>query len=61
MTRDQVLAELQTAFDTVFLDDVKVTADLTADEVPEWMSLAHVSLIVTVEDLFARGTHALVA
>jgi acyl carrier protein len=33
-------------------DDLEIRDDLTADEVPEWDSLAHVRLIVAVEREF---------
>ena len=52
MNRDQVLAELQQVFDSIFLEPVVVTPELSASDVPEWTSLTHVSLIVAVEDRF---------
>lgn len=42
----QVMREL---FDD---DDLEIRDDLTAEEVPEWDSLAHVRLIVAVEKEF---------
>lgn len=50
--RDQVLAELQTVFDSIFLDPVTVTPELSAKDVPEWDSLLQVSLVVAVERHF---------
>jgi acyl carrier protein len=52
MTRDEVLAKLQEVFNNVFVQDVVVTADLTADDVEEWDSLVHVTLVVAVERAF---------
>lgn len=52
MTQAEVIAKLQTVFDTVFLEPVVLTPALTAKDVPEWDSLIHVSLVVTVEKVF---------
>lgn len=52
MTRDQVLTQLQTVFDDVFLEPVRLTPELSAAEVPEWDSLLHISLVVAVEQSF---------
>ena len=53
MQRTEILNKLQTVFDNVFLDEVKVTAELSASQVPEWDSLAHISLVAAVEKTFA--------
>ncbi len=52
MNRADVLTKLQTVFDDLFLEPVKVTAELSADDVDEWDSLLHVSLVVAVEKAF---------
>lgn len=52
MTQAEILAKLQEVFDDVFLDPVKVTPELSAKDVPEWDSLMHVSLVVSVESRF---------
>lgn len=52
MSRTEVLSKLQSIFDDVFLDPVKVTPELTAKEVEEWTSLLHISLLVAVEKAF---------
>ena len=52
MTQTEILNRLQTVFDDIFLDPVKVTAELTAQDVPEWDSLIHVTLVVAVEKAF---------
>lgn len=52
MTREQVLAQLQTVFDDVFLEPVRLTPELSASDVPEWDSLLHISLVVAVEQAF---------
>lgn len=49
MTKVDVLAKLQTVFDNVFVDPVTVTEGLTANDVPEWDSLIHISLIIAIE------------
>ena len=52
MTRDEVLDQLQTVFDDTFLEEVRVSEDLTAKEVDEWDSLSHVSLVLAIEQKF---------
>lgn len=52
MDRSEVYARLQDVFDSVFMEPVHVTPDLTAAAVDEWDSLAHVSLILAVESAF---------
>ncbi|MEP6669618.1 MAG: acyl carrier protein [Chthoniobacter sp.] len=53
MNQTEVIAQLQTVFDDVFLEPVTLTPVLTAKEVPEWDSLMHISLLVSVEKAFA--------
>jgi acyl carrier protein len=43
---------MQTVFDDVFLDDVKVTPELSANDVEEWDSLLQISLVLGVEKVF---------
>jgi acyl carrier protein len=50
--RTAVLARLQSIFDNIFLDDVVVTPELSANDVEEWDSLLHISLVVAVEETF---------
>lgn len=52
MTRDQVLEKLQTIFDNIFTLPVTVSASLTADDVDEWDSMIHISLILAIEEEF---------
>jgi acyl carrier protein len=52
MNQAEVIAKLQTVFDDVFLEPVKVTPELTAKDVDEWDSLLHISLIVAIEKAF---------
>jgi acyl carrier protein len=53
MNQADVLAKLQTIFDTVFLEPVVLTPATSAKDVPEWDSLMHISLMVTVEKAFS--------
>jgi len=53
MNQTEVIAKLQTIFDTVFLEPVVVTPELSAKDVPEWDSLVHISLLVSVEKTFS--------
>jgi acyl carrier protein len=53
MTQTEILAKMQTVFDDVFLDDVKVTPELSANDVEEWDSLLQISLVLGVEKAFS--------
>ena len=52
MNQAEVIARLQTLFDDLFLEPVTVTPALSAKDVPEWDSLMHISLVVSVEKAF---------
>ncbi|HEY2040542.1 MAG TPA: acyl carrier protein [Edaphobacter sp.] len=52
MTQTEILGKMQTVFDDVFLDDVKVTPELSANDVEEWDSLLQISLVLGVEKMF---------
>ena len=48
----EILARLQSIFDGLFLEDVVVTPELSAEDVEEWDSLLHISLVLSVEEAF---------
>jgi acyl carrier protein len=52
MNQAEVIARLQTLFDDLFLEPVTVTSALSAKDVPEWDSLMHILLVVSVEKAF---------
>ena len=52
MTDKEILVTLQQVFDDVFIEPVEVSPALSAEEVEEWDSLTHVSLVVAVEKTF---------
>jgi acyl carrier protein len=52
-TQGQVLDKLQTVFDEIFIEPPTLTSELTAQDVPEWDSLLHISLVLAVEKAFA--------
>jgi acyl carrier protein len=52
MNQAEIIAQLQTIFDTVFLEPVVLTPATSAKDVPEWDSLTHISLVLTVEKAF---------
>lgn len=52
LTRDAIVAKLQTAFTSVFGADVIVSEQLSANDVAEWDSLNHIRLIVAVQKAF---------
>jgi acyl carrier protein len=47
-----VIAKLQLIFDDIFLEPVKLTPELSANDVPEWDSLSHIYLLLAVEKAF---------
>ncbi|MBI4404420.1 MAG: acyl carrier protein [Deltaproteobacteria bacterium] len=53
ISKTEVLERLQGIFDDIFQENVKVTADLSADQVEEWDSLLHVVLLSEVEKAFS--------
>lgn len=52
MKQAEVIAKLQTIFDDVFLEPVELTPAVVAQDVPEWDSLTHISLLLAVEKAF---------
>jgi acyl carrier protein len=52
MQQPEVINRIQKVFDKVFLQTVVVTPELTANDVEEWDSLLHVSLILAIEEEF---------
>lgn len=53
MTRDEIVEDLNGVFREVFDDPLlSVTDDMTAEDVAEWDSLNHVTMIVAVEKKF---------
>jgi acyl carrier protein len=53
MTKDEVRSKLKPIFETVLdVDDLDLRDDLAAGDIPEWDSLSHVRLIVTIERQF---------
>jgi acyl carrier protein len=52
MNQADVIAKLQTVFDEVLVEPVKVTPELTAADVDEWDSLKHIELELAVEKAF---------
>lgn len=53
MDSPQVYTKLSEIFHEVFDDDIRVSPELTADDVEEWDSLSHIRLILSVEKAFA--------
>lgn len=53
MTREEILAKVQDIFREVFDDEELVIADETnSDDIEDWDSLEHISLIVSMEKEF---------
>jgi len=52
MTQSEMLPRIQRVFDNTFLEQVHVTPELSADDVEEWDSLIHISLVLAIENEF---------
>ena len=52
MTQSEIIAKLQILFDDIFLDQVDLTPELSAQDVPEWDSLTQINILITVEKAF---------
>lgn len=52
MTRQEIFEKLNEVFADVFDEDVVVTDRTTADDIADWDSLTHITLISEVEDTF---------
>jgi len=52
MNRQAVYEKLQAVFEETFFDDFTFSEELTANDVDEWDSLVHVSLIIGTEKAF---------
>ena len=52
MTHQEILNKLQLAFDDTFVAHVEVTDSLSAADLDEWSSIQHISLMMTVENMF---------
>lgn len=52
MTRQEIFEKLNEVFSDVFNEEITVTAETTADDIDEWDSLTHITLISEVEDTF---------
>ncbi len=52
MTRQEIFEKLNEVFSDVFDEEITVTAATTADDIEDWDSLTHITLIAEVEDTF---------
>jgi acyl carrier protein len=52
MNTDDIYKRLQRIFDNVFMEEVRVTPELSANDVDEWDSVTHVSLVLAIEEEF---------
>lgn len=52
MKETEIFAKLEEIFEDVFDEKVSLTADTTANDVDDWDSLSHITLMAAVEDEF---------
>ncbi len=52
MEIQKIYGQLQIIFDNLFLETVAVTPELNANDIDEWDSIMHISVIVSVEGVF---------
>lgn len=51
-TKDEILQDLTSIFAQVLREDVRLTRETSAPDVDGWDSLAHISLMLAVEEFF---------
>jgi acyl carrier protein len=52
MNSPKTVGRVQKVFDAVFLEPVTVAPELSAEDVDEWDSMLHISLVVAIESEF---------
>lgn len=52
MKETEIYAKLNEVFEDVFDEKIDITAETTAEDVDDWDSLSHITLMVAVEDAF---------
>ncbi len=52
MSEQEIYARLNEVFSDVFDEDITVNAETTADDIEDWDSLMHITLISAVENEF---------
>ncbi|MBE6678351.1 MAG: acyl carrier protein [Ruminococcaceae bacterium] len=52
MTEKQIYERLESVFTDIFDEEIKLSAETTAEDVEDWDSLTHISLISAVEAEF---------
>jgi acyl carrier protein len=52
MTQSEVITRLQPIFNDLFMEDVRLSPELTANDVEEWDSLRQISISLAVEKHF---------
>jgi acyl carrier protein len=52
MTQSDVITRLQPIFNDLFMEDVRLSPELTANDVEEWDSLRQISISLAVEKHF---------
>jgi acyl carrier protein len=53
MDHKNIIEKVQTAMSDVFdIDDLQISADTTAEDIPEWDSLSHIRFMITLERMF---------
>lgn len=52
MKETEIYAKLNEVFEDVFDEKIDITAETTAEDVDDWDSLSHITLMAAVEDAF---------
>lgn len=53
MTEKEIYSKLEEIFEDVFDEKINITADTTAEDVDDWDSLTHITLMSAVENAFS--------
>lgn len=52
MNEKEIYSELEEVFEEIFDEKVSLSAETTADDIEDWDSLTHITLIAAVENKF---------
>ena len=52
MNQEKILKRVQDIFNDIFLEPVDITLELSAQDVEEWDSYTHITLIIAIEKEF---------
>ena len=52
MNELEIIEKLEEIFEDIFDEEIKISRELTADDIEDWDSLNHINIIVAIESEF---------